>query len=161
MCQITKVDFRQSLWLIVFFTLIVAVFVAAFSTELTCRIINRIGYVASLSQTFCHKRPLQWTTSKKNMPLYFCLYITIIALPISSIWFLYRLTAFRLADNCHGNAPLTLEHGSVIFEFCDSRNLISEQNSVSISRSQLKLSPFSYSFMLVSPNLMYLVLLST
>jgi len=37
----------------------------------------------------------------------------ILALLRSSTEFLYRLTAFSLADSCHGNGPLTLAQGSV------------------------------------------------
>ena len=58
----------------------------------------------------------------------------------------YISFAVSLADSCHGNAPLTLAQGSVIFG-----NLISELNSISISRLQLKLSPFLYVIARFSP----------
>jgi len=52
---------------------------------------------------------------------------------------------------CHGNVRLSLVYGSVIDEFPDSTNLISESNSAWICRIQLNLWPFLSNFGLFWP----------
>jgi len=65
--------------------------------------------------------------------------------PCGYLWYKSSYSCFSPKVGRHGNVPLSFAHGSILVEFADSRNPISEPNSMScrsLSRLELKLSPF-------------------
>jgi len=95
---------------------------------------------------------LDWLTSKTP----FTSEIVKIKLKWSSchcLWYKSSYSCFSPKTGCHGNVPSSLTHWSVLDEFADIINSISEPNYVSILYSQLKLSPVLYDLACFSPNL--------